>query len=117
MKSSNAGLWDFGPVRELIRDCAFVAGLVVVSAAIFHRPGYLRSEHAAQFAMWAILVSALVYGAFAGMDFWRSFIGPRLPGGLWGYVAFFVGTVVLTFLFQLLVFMAADFGDNTARLQ
>ena len=117
MQSVNKDTWNFSAARELIRDFAFVAGLVLIGAAIHHQPGYLRSEMAAGIAKWSLLFAAFAYGAMAGLDFWRSFMRPKVPKGLWGHVAAMLSTVVLTLSFQMLVFMAADFGDNTARLE
>src|SRR5690606_3822831 len=117
MQSADEGAWDFSAARELIRDFAFVAGLVLVGAAIHHQPGYLRSATAADIAKWSLLFAAFAYGAMAGLNFWRSFMRSKVPKGVWGHVAALLSTVVLTFSFQMLVFMAADFGDNTARIE
>lgn len=107
---------SFDALRELIRDFAFVCGLVVLGAVIHHQPEYFSSARAAIVAKWCLLLVALVYGTFSGLDFWRKFASPYLPRNWQGNVASVLGTAVLTLAFELVVFAAADFGDNSWRL-
>lgn len=108
--------FSFRAVREWIRDLAFLAGLVVLGAAIHHQPEYLSSLRAALIAKYVLLIVAFLYGASASIDFWRFGIAVHLPKGRWSSIGALVGTLVLTLAIEMLVFAAADFGDNSARM-